>query len=100
VILQTRLRDLRESAKLGLREAARKLKISPGYLSRIEGRGEIPTPDLLCKMAELYGCEIAELLKLAKAAQLKAVEEQIELKQSEALKLFRRSKKHDGRKFL
>lgn len=96
--LQTRLRDLRENAKLGLREAARELKISPGYLSRIEGRGEIPTPDLLCKMAELYGCEITELLELAKTAQLKVVEQNIELKQSEALKLFRRSKKKNGRK--
>ncbi len=91
--LQERLRELREIAKLGLREAARLLKISPGYLSRIEGRGGIPTPDLLCKMAELYGCEITELLELAKSTQLEAVEQQIELKQSEALKLFRRSKR-------
>jgi transcriptional regulator with XRE-family HTH domain len=98
VTLQQRLRDLREKAGLGLREAAKKLRISPGYLSRIEGRGEIPAPELLCRMAGEYGCDVEELLELAKQAQLKAVEQQIDSKQSEALKLFRRSKKHNGKK--
>jgi transcriptional regulator with XRE-family HTH domain len=93
VVLRDRLRQLREEAGLSVREAASRLGKSPGYLSRIEGRGEVPSADLLCEMASLYGANIEELLELAKIAQLDSKRLLIEHQQSEALRLFRRSQR-------
>lgn len=91
--LQDRLRELREEANLSVRKAASLLGKSPGYLSRIEGRGEIPSPELLCEMATLYKANIEELLDLAKTESLENVQRQIEVKQSEALRLFRKNRR-------
>ena len=92
-MLKVRLRSLRESAGLTLREAAIRLKKSPGYISRLEGRGEIPTAELICDMANLYGTDAEELLKLAGTAQLAQTKSEIEAKQKEALRLFRKIRK-------
>jgi transcriptional regulator with XRE-family HTH domain len=92
-MLRRRLRFLRERAGLSVREAASRLGKSPGYLSRIEGRGEIPSADLLCEMAALYHVGPEELLELAKAAQLQATKRHIDATQSEALRMFRKNKR-------
>lgn len=94
--LQDRLRALREDAGLSVRQAAAELGKSPGYISRIEGRGEVPSTKLLCEMSVLYEIEVEELLDLAKVAQLEATKSQIEAKQSEALRLFRKDQNSDG----
>jgi transcriptional regulator with XRE-family HTH domain len=91
-MLRTRLIEVREKAGLSVREAAARLGKSPGYISRIEGRGEIPTAELICDMAGVYGCNPEPLLKLAAKAQIAHAKLQIQAKQSEALRLFRRSK--------
>ena len=91
--LQDRLRELRDEADLSVRGAASRLGKSPGYLSRLEGRGEVPSPELLCEMAALYKADVEELLELAKLAYLGATERQIEAKQNEALRLFRKYRK-------
>jgi transcriptional regulator with XRE-family HTH domain len=88
--ISTKLRQLREDAGLGVREAALKLNKTAGYLSRVEVKGEIPSPELLCAMAELYQADPAELLSLAKSQQLELFREQIDVRQSEALRLFRK----------
>lgn len=93
MVLKQKLRGLRTQAGLSVREAASQLGISPGYVSRIEGRGEIPSAEVLCTMAELYGTDIDELLALAKRTQLENAEKQIESRQNEALRLFRKSRK-------
>lgn len=62
-----RVRRVREAKKLGLREAAAKLKISPAYLSRIE-RGDEKTPpaeDVIRAIAELCDDSFDELMHLA-----------------------------------
>jgi transcriptional regulator with XRE-family HTH domain len=91
-MLKRHLKDLREKAGLSVREAAARLEKSPGYLSRIEGRGEIPSAEFLCEMASLYGGDVDEVLELAKKARLKATEQQIVERQSEALRLFRKKR--------
>lgn len=62
-----RLRLYRERDALGLREAARRIGVSPTYLSRIE-RGQVPRPPserILRALAHLYDDEPAMLLHLA-----------------------------------
>jgi HTH-type transcriptional regulator, competence development regulator len=62
------VRVLREAQSLGLRAAAEKLGISPAYLSRIErGREKPPRPELIRKMATLFGGDADVLFRLAQS---------------------------------
>lgn len=65
--LGQRIRRLREAQELGLREAARKLDISPAYLSRIETDEEktAPAEELLRAIARLLDDDAEFLLHLA-----------------------------------
>lgn len=65
--LGDRLRRRRNEKKLGLREAAGKLKISPTYLSRIETSEEKSPPgeEVLQAMANLLDENFDELMTLA-----------------------------------
>ena len=59
---------LREAQSLGLRAAAEQLGISPAYLSRIERGGEKPPrPELIRKMATLFGGDADVLFRLAQS---------------------------------
>ncbi|HTU24831.1 MAG TPA: helix-turn-helix transcriptional regulator [Pirellulales bacterium] len=91
--LGARIRELREKRKFTVRDLAEALKKTPGYISRIEARGEIPSPELLCQIAGALGAKPEELLDLAKAGQLKRTVADIERKQHDALAIFRRAKK-------
>ena len=62
------IRVLREAQKIGLRTAAEQLEISPAYLSRIErGREKPPRPELIRKMATLFGGDADVLFRLAQS---------------------------------
>ncbi|MFT3840759.1 MAG: helix-turn-helix transcriptional regulator [Myxococcaceae bacterium] len=65
--LGDRLRRRRNDKKLGLREAAGKLNISPTYLSRIETNEEKSPPgeDVLRALAKLLDENFDELMTLA-----------------------------------
>lgn len=91
--LSKKLRKLREDAGFSVRGLAEKLRKTPGYISRIEGRDEIPSPELLCELALLYGIAAEELLDLAKKGQLERAANEIDAKHESALKLFRKGKK-------
>lgn len=86
------IRNLREKAGLTVRALAAALEKSPGYISRVEGRGEIPSPELLCKIADQLGVSPEKLLELAKQIQLERTAEDIEAKQRNALNLYRKGK--------
>jgi transcriptional regulator with XRE-family HTH domain len=59
---KTFLRAWRNHSGMSLEEVAPKVGITHGTLSRIE-RGAVPyNQDLLERLADLYGCEPAELL--------------------------------------
>jgi transcriptional regulator with XRE-family HTH domain len=89
--LGRRLRELREQQGLTVRQFAERIKKTPGYVSRIEARGEIPSPKLLCAIADAYGVEAEELLDLAKRCYLERTEREVEAKN--ALVLHRRERK-------
>jgi transcriptional regulator with XRE-family HTH domain len=60
------VRQKREAKEIGLREMAKKIGISPTYLSKIE-RGDFdpPAEDKVRKIAEIIGRDPDELLALA-----------------------------------
>jgi transcriptional regulator with XRE-family HTH domain len=60
------VRREREAKEIGLREMARKIGVSPTYLSKIE-RGDFdpPAEDKVRKIAKIIGCDPDELLALA-----------------------------------
>ena len=61
------LRNLRLDAKIGLRELAASVKISPGYLSDIE-QGNVPPPKVtvVLEMANALGIDKGVLLSAAR----------------------------------
>lgn len=62
------VRQLREAQKLGLRTAAEQLGISPAYLSRVErGRENPPRPELIRRMAALFGGDADLLFRMAES---------------------------------
>jgi transcriptional regulator with XRE-family HTH domain len=91
--LGRRLRELREQRRLTVRQFADQIKKTPGYVSRIEARGEIPSPELLCAIASVYGVAPEELLDLAKQCYLDRTEREVDEKNLSALALYRKEKK-------
>lgn len=61
-----RIRREREAKEIGLREMAKKIGVSPTYLSKVE-RDEFPPPaeDKVRKIAAIIGRDADELLALA-----------------------------------
>ena len=62
------IRELRAAQQMGLRTAAERLCISPAYLSRIErGKERPPKPDVVKRMATLFGGDSDLLFRLAES---------------------------------
>jgi transcriptional regulator with XRE-family HTH domain len=57
-----RLKRRRMIARLGLREAADRARISYGYLSDLENGYKSAGPETLGKLADTYGCGIEDLM--------------------------------------
>ena len=60
------VRQERKDREIGLREMAKKIGVSPTYLSKVE-RDDFPPPaeDKVRKIAEIIGSDVDELLALA-----------------------------------
>lgn len=60
------IRRQREAQEIGLREMAKKIGVSPTYMSKIE-RDEFPPPaeDKVRAIAKILGCDIDDLLARA-----------------------------------
>ena len=60
------IKSLREQHKLSLRDVAAKTGMSYSYLTKIEHGGrKAPGPELLKKLAPVYGVSVRDLLKMA-----------------------------------
>jgi len=90
--LGRRIQELRQKRKLTIRALAEAVGKTPGYLSRVETRDEIPAAELLCQMSEVLKEKPETLLDLAKKDLLRRAEDQIEKKSADALNLYRRSR--------
>jgi transcriptional regulator with XRE-family HTH domain len=92
-VLGQRIRELRDKRGLSVRQFAALLDKSPAYVSKVETRGEIPSAELLCAIADLLNADLEELLSLAKQSQLQRTAQDIDQRQASALALFRKHKR-------
>jgi transcriptional regulator with XRE-family HTH domain len=59
------IRQKREAKGLSLREMARKIQVSPTFLSKVETENWKPGEEKLQRIAEVIGCEPDDLFALA-----------------------------------
>jgi transcriptional regulator with XRE-family HTH domain len=90
--LADKVKAKRDQLGISVREFAVRLGVSPGYVSRIEVRDEIPSPEMICKIADALEIKPEELLDLAKDDVLNRTKEDLSQKHTEALRLYRRKK--------
>ncbi len=62
VILPNRIRSLRNSRGMTQEQLAEKADIHATYVSRIESGKKLPTLIIICKIADVLGVELYELL--------------------------------------
>ncbi len=70
-----------------------KKNLSPAYITKIEVHGEIPNPEVICKMADVLGYDLDELLDSAKQRKIKKYKESLEEKYKKATTFYRTQKK-------
>ena len=86
------IQGARQKRGLTVRALAEAMGKTAGYLSRVETRDEIPSPELICRLGDVLKEKPETLLRLAKEDMMKRTKEQIEKKSKEALTLYRRSR--------
>jgi transcriptional regulator with XRE-family HTH domain len=67
--------------------------LSSAYITKIEVHGEIPTPSLTYKIAEVLDLDATELVKAAKENKRRIFDELLERKYEEAVTLHRLQKR-------
>lgn len=86
------IRNLRRTEGLTVRQLASEVGRTPGYISRVETRGEIPSPELICRLADALGAAPGQLLNFAESDVVGRKKRDIQEKHKTALKLYRRTK--------
>lgn len=89
----SKIRELRTDKKLSVNELASRIEKTPAYVSRIEVRGEIPSPEMIFKLAKVLGGEAGELIDMAKGEKGNQLRQNAERKYDEALALYRKTSK-------
>jgi len=87
------IRELRRARGWSVYELADRIGKTAGYISKIEARGEIPSPEMIVTLATALHTDPEELVKLAKRAKTEQAASTIERKYDEALILYRKGKK-------
>lgn len=75
----------RQHRGLTLRRVAGRVQCTAGYLSRVEKKGEIPSPWMLCQLADLYSVHASQFLRARKLALVARRAEAIEIDHLRAL---------------
>lgn len=88
------IRKAREKADLGVREAALKMRINPGYLSSLENNTHksIPSDEIIRKISNLFGIKFEELrvMSISIAPDLRAMREKLTAEEAEGMQAFYR----------
>ncbi len=88
-----RIRELRRQKEWSVYNLAHELGVqSPGYVSKIEARGEIPSPEMVLKLAEVLGAEPEELIELAKKQKASELTKNVHRKYDDAFALHRKAR--------
>ena len=88
-----KIRELRNEKGWSVYDLAEKLGKTPGYISKIEARGEIPSPQVIIRLAELLDVKPEDLIEIAKAEKTKEVSRVVQQKFDEGLALYRKGQK-------
>ena len=89
-----RIRELRKAKGWSVYDLANAIEVkSPGYISKIEARGEIPSPKTIIKLAEALETDAENLLEIAKAEKSEQVKQNVVKKYDEQFSLYRKTRK-------
>ncbi len=88
------IKQSRENRGLTVRALADAIGKSPGYISRIEVRGEIPSVELVVELATVLKEDAERFLECAKSDSMERATNEVETKYQDALALFRKGKRN------
>jgi len=88
-----KIRELRNKRGWSVYDLAKEIDTTPGYISKIEARGEIPSPEMIVKLAEALGTIAEELAEIAKAEKSAEIVKNVTKKYDDAVVLYRKSRK-------
>jgi len=91
-----KIRELRNKRGWSVYDLARKIDTTAGYISKIEARGEIPSPKTIIKLAEVLQVDAQKLLDIAKTEKGEQVKQNIIKKYDEQFSLYRKTRKKRG----
>lgn len=88
------IQECRKQKGWTVREFIEKLGIdlSPAYITKIEIHGEIPSPELICRMADVFGLSEKRLWETAKSNKMESISETMEAKYQKVAGLYRQKK--------
>ena len=90
-----RIKELRKAKKWSVYDLARAIKVkSPGYVSKIEARGEIPSPEMISTLAGVLNANARELFDLAKKDKSQQLTQSVHRKYDEGYALYRKGKEN------
>ena len=67
---------------------------TPGYISKIEARGEIPNPEMIIKLAVALGISPEESIEIAKREKAEQLKQNVHRKYDDAFALYRKGRKY------
>jgi transcriptional regulator with XRE-family HTH domain len=89
-----RIKELRQAKSWSVYDLANAIRVkSRGYVSKIEARGEIPSPEMIIRLADALDADAKELFELAKTDKSHQLTQSIHKKYDEGYALFRKGKK-------
>ena len=91
-----KLRTLKDWSVYDLAKRLRNERGNPmtaGYISKVEARGEIPSPDMIIQLEEVLGVKPEKLMAIAKAEKTKEVSKAVQKKYDDSMTLYRKTKK-------
>jgi transcriptional regulator with XRE-family HTH domain len=93
MLFRRKIRELRQSKKWSVYDLADKIRKTAGYVSKIEVRGEIPSPEMIIRLSEVLNADVEELIEIAKNEKSKEASQAVQRKYDDGLKMYRQSKK-------
>lgn len=66
--------------------------ISPAYITRVEQYGEIPRPELICIMSDVFGYDQAKMLEFTRKVKVEKFDKTLQEKYEKAVGLYRTQK--------
>ena len=88
-----KIRELRNKKGWSVYDLAAELNKTAGYISKIEARGEIPSPEMISRLADTLKVDAKQLFELAKKDKQQQLTDIVNKKYDEGYALYRKSKK-------